>query len=51
MNNQIKFNTFYCGTAILFSNTEFERDVIIKQLLNSEFGEISIGYYRFVLLD
>ena len=47
----MKFNTYYCGTPILFSNTEFDKDDIIKKLQNSEFGEVSIGYYRFILIE
>ncbi|MBP7939495.1 MAG: hypothetical protein KAZ20_00025 [Sediminibacterium sp.] len=47
----MKFTTYYDGTPILFSNTEFDRDDIIKQLQDSEIGEISIGYYRFILIE
>jgi hypothetical protein len=45
------FTTYYDGKAVLFSNTEFEKSEILNKLLDSEFGEISIGYYRFILIE
>ena len=51
MKTSIKFNSFYYGVAILFSNTPFNRDEVVKELLASEFGEWASGGYRFVLLD
>jgi len=49
--NFMTFTTYYDGKAVLFSNTEFEKSEILNRLLDSEFGEISIGYYRFVLIE
>ena len=49
--DNVRFNSFYYGVAILFSNTPFNRDEVVKELLASEFGEWASGGYRFVLLD
>ena len=51
MKTSIQFNSFYNGVAVLFSNTPFERDEVTRELLVSEYGEWSSGYYRFVLID
>lgn len=45
------FTTYYEGKAVLFSNTPFDKAEILKQLISSELGEISIGYYRFILIE
>lgn len=47
----MRFRTYYDGIPILFLNTDFDRDDIIQQLQNSEIGEVSIGYYRFILIE
>lgn len=51
MKKEIKFNSFYYGTAILWSNTPYQKEVIINELLKSKFGEWSNGGYRFVLIN
>ena len=51
MRTTIKFNAFYNGQPVLFSNTHYTREEIIKELLASEIGEWCPGYYRFTLLD
>lgn len=51
MEKEIRFNSFYCGTAILWSNSPYTREEIVKELHASEIGEWCPGYYRFVLID
>lgn len=51
MTSNIKFNSFYCGTAILWSNTPYTKEEIIKNLLESTDGEWCPGYYKFVIIN
>lgn len=50
MENLIKFNSFYNGQPVLFSNTPYIREEIIKELLASKLSEWRPGYYKFILI-